>query len=365
MSASQFYVGLMSGTSLDGIDAVLADFSVTPWQLKAHIYRPYPEILRRQLLSLHQLQPNELHESMLAANELTRHYAAAVDELLAQAGNRAQDAAAIGCHGQTVRHEPRQGYTLQLCNGALLAELTGITVVCDFRSRDIAASGHGAPLVPAFHEALFPHPDIHRVIVNIGGIANLTNLPPRNPASGFDCGPGNILLDAWCQKHTGKRYDADGTWATGGEVIPKLLQRLLTQPFFAQHPPKSAGREQFNLERLIGLLSGKEAAQDVQATLLAFTVQGIAQAIQKYCAGAQEIYFCGGGARNPMLMEKLRAALPQARTAATDVLGIDAQTLEAYAFAWLARQALLGKPGNLPQATGAQGARVLGAIYQK
>ncbi|HSS46585.1 MAG TPA: anhydro-N-acetylmuramic acid kinase [Burkholderiales bacterium] len=365
MSTRQLYAGLMSGTSLDGIDAILADFGNTPWQLREHVYRSYPDDLRSRLLLLHRPQANELHETMLAANELTRCYAAAIAELLTQAGVKAQEITAIGCHGQTVRHAPQLGYSLQLCNGALLAELTEITVVCDFRSRDIAAAGQGAPLVPAFHAALSLGSNAHRVIVNIGGMANLTNLPPESPASGFDCGPGNMLLDAWCQKHTGQRYDADGDWAMSGQIIPELLQRLLIHPFFVESPPKSGGREQFNLQWLNGFLSGKEAPQDVQATLLALTVQGIAQAIQKYCRGAQEIYFCGGGARNKALVKNLRDALPRVRTDVTDALGINAQTLEAYAFAWLAWQTLQGKPGNMPQATGAKGPRVLGAIYKK
>lgn len=355
----------MSGTSLDGIDAVLADFGNTPWQLREHVYRPYPDDLRGRLLRLHRPEANELHEALLVANALTRCYAAVVAELLNQAGVKAQEVNAVGCHGQTVRHAPQQGYTLQLCNGALLAELTTNTVVCDFRSRDIAAAGQGAPLVPAFHAILTRRPHIHRVIVNIGGIANLTNLPAEAPASGFDSGPGNMLLDAWCQKHTGQRYDADGAWAMSGQIIPELLQRLLTHPFFGESPPKSSGREQFNLQWLNGSLTGKETPQDVQATLLALTVKSITKAVQKYCQGVQEIYFCGGGARNKALVEKLQEALPGVKTDVTDALGINAQTLEAYAFAWLAWQTLEGKPGNLPQATGARGPRVLGAIYKK
>jgi anhydro-N-acetylmuramic acid kinase len=355
----------MSGTSLDGIDAVLADFSSTSWELREHVYHPYSDDLRQRLMALHQPQVNELHEALLTANELTRHYAAAVNELLTKACAGAPTIAAIGCHGQTVRHAPHLGYTLQLCNGALLAELTAITVVCDFRSRDIAAGGHGAPLVPAFHAALSRRPNIHSVIVNIGGIANLSNLPPQGPASGFDCGPGNMLLDAWCQQHTGQRYDADGVWATSGRVIPELLRQLLAHPFFGDPPPKSAGREQFNLSWLYGFLTGKEAPQDVQATLMALTVQSIAQAIQKYCPGAQEIYFCGGGARNKTLMEKLRATLPATKIDVAEALGFNSQTLEAFAFAWLAWQTVQSKSGNLPQVTGAQGPRVLGAIYPK
>ena len=365
MKALQLYVGLMSGTSLDGVDAVLADFSHNPWRLRHHVYRPYSEALRKQLLLLQHPNENELHHAMLAANELARCYAAVANELLAQARAKPEQIVAIGCHGQTVRHNPQQGYSLQLCNAALLTELCGISVVCDFRSRDIAAGGNGAPLVPAFHYALFPKRNTHRVIVNIGGISNLTNLPPKGTYFGFDCGPGNMLLDAWCETQTGQRFDVDGAWAASGRIIPELLKHLLTHPFFRQSPPKSCGREQFNLRWLNGFLSGKEASRDVQATLLALTVQSIAQAVSEYCPGAEDIYLCGGGARNKTLVEKLRQALPGIETDVTDALGINPQTLEAYAFAWLAWQTIEGKPGNLSQTTGAKGERILGAIYKK
>jgi anhydro-N-acetylmuramic acid kinase len=361
---SQLYVGLMSGTSLDGVDTVLADFSQSPWRLRHHVYRPYSDSLRKQLLSLLHPGANELHHAMLAANELARCYAAAANELLAKARTKPEQVVAIGCHGQTVRHNPQQGYSVQLCNAALLTELCGISVVCDFRSRDIAAGGNGAPLVPAFHCALFPNTNAHRVMVNIGGISNLTNLPLKGAAFGFDCGPGNMLLDGWCETHTGQRFDADGAWAASGKIIPELLKRLLTHPFFRQPPPKSCGGEQFNLQWLNSFLSGKEATQDVQATLLALTVQSIAQAVSEYCSGAEEIYLCGGGARNKVLLEKMRQALPVIKTDIVDALGINAQALEAYAFAWLAWRTIQGKPGNLPQTTGAKGERILGAIYK-
>jgi len=355
----------MSGTSLDGVDAVLADFSRHPWRLLHHFYQPYSNTLRGQMLSLQHPNENELHRAMLAANEVARCYATTVNELLAQTRRKAEQIRAIGCHGQTVRHNPQQGYSVQLCNAALLAELCKISVVSDFRSRDIAAGGSGAPLVPAFHRALFPSRTAHRVIVNVGGISNLTTLPRKGAYFGFDCGPGNMLLDAWCEVQTGQRFDADGAWAASGNIIPDLLKQLLGHPFFRQQPPKSCGREQFNLQWLNGFLSGKEAARDVQATLLDLTVQSIAQAVSEHCPGAEEIYLCGGGARNRVLVEKLRQALPAIKTGVTDALGINPQALEAYAFAWLAWQTLQGKPGNLPQTTGAKGERVLGAIYKK
>ncbi|HMJ49296.1 MAG TPA: anhydro-N-acetylmuramic acid kinase [Burkholderiales bacterium] len=365
MKTPAFFVGIMSGTSLDGVDAVLADFSATPWQLRHHVYQPYTRALREQMLSLQRPAENELHYAMCAANDLAHCYAAAVNEMLTQTRINAEQVIAIGCHGQTVRHNPQQGYSLQLCNAALLTELCGISVISDFRSRDIAAGGNGAPLVPAFHRALFPDRNVHRVIVNIGGISNLTNLPRQGKYFGFDCGPGNVLLDSWCESQTGQRFDANGAWAASGKIIPYLLKRLRAHPFFSQAPPKSCGREQFNVQWLNGLLSGKEAPHDVQATLLELTVQSIVQAVAEYCRGAEEIYLCGGGARNQVLVKTLSKALPGIKTDVTDALGVNPQTLEAYAFAWLAWQTIQGKPGNLPQTTGARGERVLGAIYKK
>lgn len=356
------YVGLMSGTSLDGIDAVLADFSC-PNTLLRSCYQPYTPSIRERLLALHTPGENELDRAAQLGNDLSHAYAQTVIELLNQHGVAPEQIMAIGCHGQTVRHRPDLGYTLQLINGALLAELTDISVVCDFRSRDIACGGQGAPLVPAFHQAAFHSAKHYRVIVNIGGIANLTALPPTGETFGFDCGPGNLLMDAWIQRISGKDYDPDGAWARTGSVLPNLLEALLNHAYFKQQPPKSAGRETFHLSWLEPFLSGSELPADVQATLLALTVTSIARDIRTRCPGAQEIYLCGGGARNGTLVENLRAALPQMTVGLTDELGIDADWLEALAFAWLGQQTLSGKPGNLPSATGARGPRVLGAIY--
>lgn len=353
----------MSGTSLDGIDAVLIRFSGRESQLLHSVYEPYPDTLRQQLLALHEPVANELHTATMMANALAHRYAAVVNELLQTGGINPKQVAAIGCHGQTIRHQPDAGYTIQLNNAALLAELTGITTISDFRSRDIAAGGQGAPLVPAFHSAMLMHPLRHRVIVNIGGISNLTSLPPSSTITGFDCGPGNLLMDAWCQQHTGHSYDENGTWAASGSVIPELLQTLLTHPFFQQLPPKSAGRENFNLPWLTRHLNGKEAAQDVQATLLQLTSAGIVQSINDYCTGAEEVYVCGGGARNGALMACLQDSLKGKYAGLTNELGVDADWLEAYAFAWLARQTLHGLTGNLPDVTGARHPCILGAIY--
>ncbi|MDP1635411.1 MAG: anhydro-N-acetylmuramic acid kinase, partial [Gallionellaceae bacterium] len=221
------YIGIMSGTSLDGVDAALVDLSCEMPRLVASHFQPYPEPLKQALLELHQVCGDELHQSHLVANRLAREYADAVKNLLKQADVAAMQVQAIGCHGQTVRHRPEHGYTVQLNNGALLAELTGIHVVGDFRSRDIAAGGQGAPLVPAFHDHVLHHPDIHRVILNIGGIANITDLAPGKTTTGFDTGPGNLLMDAWIARHRGKPYDKDGVWARSGKAIPALLLRLL------------------------------------------------------------------------------------------------------------------------------------------
>ena len=354
----------MSGTSLDGIDAVLVDLSQPkPLQL-AKYYLPFDDALKNALLALHLPSHNELHQAQVIGNQLARMYAAAVAPLLAQAKSSNKEVKAVGCHGQTIRHCPGHGYSLQIGNAALLAELTGITVVSDFRSRDIAAGGQGAPLVPAFHDHVLRHPDIHRVIVNIGGISNLTNLPPRDATSGFDCGPGNLLMDAWCMQHLGKPYDDNGAWAASGKVLPALLEQMLTEPFFALPPPKSSGRDLFNMAWLQSKLQGNEVAANVQATLLELTCRSIALAIQNHCLGAKEIYLCGGGAHNQTLHNRLAALLPDSSVKTTNAIGVDGDYLEAIAFAWLAQQALHGKSANLPLVTGAKHPCLLGAVYR-
>jgi anhydro-N-acetylmuramic acid kinase len=359
----EIYIGLMSGTSLDGIDAVLADFGAGKARVAGHLHQPFTVELRAELLALNQPGSDELRRAALASNRLAHAYAGAVRTLLDRAAAAVQSVRAIGCHGQTVRHQPADGYTIQLVNGALLAELTGIDVVCDFRGRDIAAGGQGAPLVPAFHHAVFASRDAHRVIVNIGGIANLTDLPPAGAITGFDCGPGNLLLDAWAQRHLDQPFDNAGAWAGSGHVLPDLLARLLGDGYFRRAPPKSTGRETFDLDWLTRKLGGSEQPADVQATLLALTARGIADAVAKFCSSALEVYLCGGGARNNALVALLSQQLAPRKVAVTDTLGIAAEHVEALAFAWLARQTLNGQPGNLPAVTGARGVRILGAIY--
>ncbi len=365
MHEAERYVGLMSGTSLDGVDAVLAEVTAgsAPRLLRSH-YLPYPDTLRARLLALNVPQSDEIHRAAMAANDLARLYADAVHALLGDIAPAS--VRAIGCHGQTLRHRPADGYTLQIGNAALLAELTGIDVVADFRSRDIAAGGQGAPLVPAFHAHALAHPDIHRVIANVGGIANITDLPPAGPVRGWDTGPGNMLLDGWIQHHRSEAYDRDGNWASTAGADPQLLDALLAHPYLRQTPPKSAGREQFNLDGLNAMLrqDGRVLAPaTVQATLLEFTAKSLAAAIRQECPGAEEVYVCGGGAHNGALMRRLAAHLPGMRVTTTIALGIDPDWVEALAFAWLARQTMHHAPGNLPSVTGARGARVLGAIY--
>jgi anhydro-N-acetylmuramic acid kinase len=362
---SEHYIGIMSGTSLDGADAVLAAARGAKLRFVESIHLAYPPRLRLRLLALQTRAGDELRRSALLANELCDFYARAVRRLLARAGVAARNVRAVGCHGQTVRHRPREGYTLQLVNGARLAEQTGLTIVCDFRSRDVAAGGEGAPLVPAFHRAVFGATRRSRVIVNVGGIANVTLLPARGAVTGFDCGPGNCLLDAWVQEKRRKPYDAQGSWAAGGRVVPRLLRKLLAHPFFRRRPPKSTGREEFNLQWVKRQLSGSERVADVQATLVELTALAIARAVKTHAAGAREIYVCGGGARNRFLLSRLARLLPGRRVATTAALGIEPEHVEALAFAWLARQALMSRPGNLPAVTGARGPRVLGAIYPR
>jgi anhydro-N-acetylmuramic acid kinase len=362
-AASDLYIGIMSGTSLDGIDVALVDLSDDSAQLLASHYQPYPQALKDVLLELHQPGFDEIHRTQLASNALAHAYADATSALLNKAGVSSDNIQAIGCHGQTIRHRPEHGYTIQLGNAALLAQLTGIHVVNDFRSRDIAAGGQGAPLVPAFHDTMLRHPTIHRAVLNIGGIANLTDLPPGLSTTGFDTGPGNLLMDSWISKHQGQPYDKKGKWAASGKAIPDLLQRMLAEPYFAGSPPKSTGRDLFNLAWLENQLNGTESPADVQATLLALTCETIAGAVRSFCAGTEEIYLCGGGAHNTALASRLQQLLPRCRIQKSDTLGIPADWMEAIAFAWLASQTMNLRPGNLPAATGASHPCVLGAIY--
>jgi anhydro-N-acetylmuramic acid kinase len=365
-----FYAGVMSGTSLDGVDAVIAAFpektdSPFSCQLRGSAFVPFPAMLREALLALQKSGADELARSAHAANALADLYAQAVQEAAQQAGIKVAQLRAVGVHGQTVRHCPNEGWSCQLNNPARVAEHLGIDIVADFRGRDLAAGGQGAPLVPAFHAAMFSSTLKHRVIVNIGGIANLTDLPPQGVVRGFDTGPGNVLLDAWYAQHQKGTFDRDGAWAASGQVSPALLVALLSEPFFRKPPPKSTGRDVFHLAWLgVHLASFPSLPPaDVQATLLQLTATSIATAISKEAATAEEIFVCGGGAHNTALMNALNLLLAPRIVQSTDALGVAAQHVEALAFAWLARETLARRPGNLPAVTGAQGARILGAVY--
>ncbi|MEO0317369.1 MAG: hypothetical protein RL404_1046 [Pseudomonadota bacterium] len=360
MMPSPLYIGLMSGTSLDGVDGVLTPFDADP--VAAHI--PFPDDLRRELLSLQAPSDNEIHREALAANRIATLYAECVRELLDKAGLAASDVTAIGAHGQTIRHQPALGYTRQIINPALLAELSGIDVIADFRSRDIAAGGQGAPLVPAFHQAVFGSDKAVRVVANIGGIGNISILRPDGSVIGYDTGPGNLLMDGWVHRHKAQPYDRDGGWAASGKLIPALLDRLLQEPYLALPPPKSTGRDLFHADWLATQLQGFEAAQaaDVQATLAAFTARTIADGVLRDAPDAEAVYVCGGGALNGHLMATLQGALAMP-VLNTDELGIAPMHVEAIAFAWLAMRFCRRLPGNLPVVTGAAGTRVLGALY--
>jgi anhydro-N-acetylmuramic acid kinase len=369
---ARFFIGLMSGTSMDGVDGVLADFSGSP-RILAQAGRPIPDALQQELLSLNSPGDNELHRAALAANALTGLYAQTVQDLLGQAemqGIAPQEIQAIGAHGQTVRHQPQAfggtGYTLQINNPSLLAELTGLDVVADFRNADLAAGGQGAPLVPGFHAALWARPGADIAVLNIGGISNLTLLPAQGPVRGFDCGPGNALMDFWCRRHTGQPFDTNGAWAAGGQVLPELLGRLLDEPFFQRLPPKSTGRDLFNPPWLMSKLSAQAdelPPQDVQATLTALTAQICAKDLQNHLPRASELLVCGGGALNGELMRGLQAALTTTQVLASDARGLPALLVEASAFAWLAWRWHQRKPASLSEVTGAHGPRVLGALY--
>lgn len=364
----------MSGTSLDGVDGVLAELSDTSVAVLASASQSFEPDFRAELLALNTACDNELHRAAMAANQIATNYALVVKKLLQKVqhqGIGASQVRAIGAHGQTVRHRPQSGgasgYTLQLINPALLAELSGIDVVADFRSRDIAAAGQGAPLVPAFHRHVFGQEGVPLAVLNIGGIANLSVLAadPAQAVLGFDCGPGNVLLDAWCQRNTGQAFDQDGAWAASGQVLPALLQHLLAEAYLQQPPPKSTGRDLFSLNWLGQQLApfASERAQDIQATLTEFTARTCADSVRRHGSASQSLVVCGGGAFNRYLMQRLQSLLVGIQVTTSDPFGLAPLQVEAAAFAWLARQTCLRRPGNLPSVTGASGLRVLGAIY--
>lgn len=358
------YVGMMSGTSMDGVDAVACVFNEKGLQILGRSFEPYSDMLRSSLLSLCSPGDNEIFRMQTGANEIAKIYSKAFHKLLVDLGLKTENICAIGAHGQTIRHNPAIGASTQIINGALLAELTKTDVIVDFRSRDLAAGGEGAPLVPAFHKWVLSG-ERPRGILNIGGISNLTILPEAGSEEeviGFDCGPGNVLLDGWTEKVNAVRYDRDAIWAKSGKVIPELLAKLKAERFFELPPPKSTGRELFNLPWLESKLS-EEKPEDVQRTLIAFTAETVSDAIRAFAPHIEELRVCGGGAKNPLLMQELQLLNPDLIVTDTSEIGVPPQDVEGAAFAWLAYRFMQRETGNLPSATGASGRRILGALY--
>ncbi|ANI29357.1 anhydro-N-acetylmuramic acid kinase [Yersinia entomophaga] len=360
------FIGVMSGTSLDGIDVVLAAINERMVAQQATYSHPIPLQLKKDILAMCQGQETTLSAVGRLDAQLGTLFAEAVLALMKKTGVSPQDITAIGCHGQTVWHEPmgEPGFTLQLGDNNRIAAITQITTVGDFRRRDMAYGGQGAPLVPAFHHALLAHNAERRMVLNIGGIANLSMLIPDSPVRGFDTGPGNMLMDAWIWRHRSLPYDRDAEWALSGKVNQPLLKQMLSDPYFAKPAPKSTGREYFNaawLEQQLKIMP-RIAPEDVQATLAELTAVTIAEQVQ-LAGGCERLLVCGGGARNPLLMARMSTMLPGTEVATTDSFGVSGDDMEALAFAWLAFRTLSGLPGNLPSVTGASCETVLGAIY--
>lgn len=370
-TASELYLGLMSGTSADGIDAALVRFEGEGRTLRCELVHgntfSWDATLRGQLVALGQgADTVSLDDLGMLDGRIALAFAEAALSLLQAAGVPRGRVRAIGSHGQTVRHRPQADppFTWQLGDGNVIAERCGIATVADFRRRDVAAGGQGAPLMPAFHAALLGSSNEDRAALNLGGIANFTLLPAAGDVRGFDTGPANALMDAWCERHTGRPYDAAGAFAASGQVNPTLLARLLADPWFALPPPKSTGREHFHLDWLQARMEDTSLAPaDVQATLLDLTARTIADALHMSQPDTRRVLACGGGVRNPVLMARLAAYLPQAVVESTAAHGLDPDYVEAMGFAWLARETLAGRPGNLPAVTGASGRRVLGTVY--
>ena len=368
---SELFIGLMSGTSMDGIDAVLADFSVNPPSILAHKTTPYPDALRHDLSKLGNSEHRGAEKQAELDEQLGRLFVDAVLELLDDADVAAKDIVAIGSHGQTIWHEPDgpTPYSLQIGNAKIIAKCTGIKTVADFRNNDIKAGGQGAPLVPPFHHAVFHTTAENRVALNIGGIANITVLPksPAQDVTGFDTGPGNGLMNSWTERNLKQAFDENGQWAASGKVHTVLLNSLLTDPYFQKAPPKSTGREYFNIEWLDRHLSNlpAQSPEDIQATLCELTAASIANAISRYAPDTGKVLVCGGGVHNNTLMQRLSSLMNQAVVESTEAHGINPDLVEATAFAWIAQQTINDKPGNLPSVTGARKAVVLGKIYNK
>lgn len=359
------FLGLISGTSADGIDAALVRFAPSLQVVFGRTY-PLPDPLRDEVLRLSQAEARlTLDEVGRLDTRLGQAFAAVALQALADAGVATREVVAIGSHGQTLRHDPTGAapFSQQFGDASVVAERTGLTTVADFRRRDVAAGGHGAPLMPAFHAAVLRDPGEDRAVLNLGGIANLSLMPRTGDVRGFDTGPANGLMDAWCLEHRGQPFDRDAAFARAGRVDEALLANLLADPWFALPPPKSTGRDQFQLQWLRARLDGQSPA-DVQATLCELSATTVADALSREMPACRRLLACGGGVHNPLLMQRLAARLPGVAVESTAAHGLDPDFVEAAGFAWLARETLAGRPGNLPAVTGARGPRVLGAIHR-
>jgi anhydro-N-acetylmuramic acid kinase len=368
MPAKELYVGLMSGTSMDSIDAALVELGEAKPRLIDCLQTPYPQTLRAQLMSLCQPGGNEIDRLGELDIQVAEAFAQATLTLLEKSGVNPNQIHAIGSHGQTLRHRPgfRHPFSLQIGDPNTLAYRTGITTVADFRRADLAAGGQGAPLVPAFHQEVFRNHKINRVILNIGGIANLTWLPadPEIQVIGFDTGPGNTLLDHWNHRHRQTGYDKGGAWGASGKTLPALLEQLLSDPYFELPHPKSTGTDHFNLAWLQPFIDGSpEQPADIQATLVELTVESVARSVENHCPQAGQLLVCGGGVHNRHLMQRLASRLPGLAVTSTATYGVDPDWVEAMTFAWLAQRRLQGLPGNLPSVTGAGSPMRLGGLY--
>ncbi len=369
MPSDDLYIGLMSGTSIDGIDAALVQFTGTEHRVLDYQCSPWPPSLGTQLRAISTSEKTTLEDLGTLDTLVADAFAESVLHLLKQNSLPNHRIRAIGSHGQTIRHRPDQAhpFSLQIGDPNRIAEKTGISVVADFRRRDIAAGGQGAPLAPAFHVFAFSNPKEHRVVANIGGIANITVLPANSEAEfvGFDTGPGNTLMNAWAQDQLGEQYDDAGRWAAEGVVDNKLLNELFSDPYFCANIPKSTGPEYFNLAWLEGYLPKRKLlSEDIQATLTALTARSLSTDIRRYAPECATLIICGGGVHNLSLMRMLQEELPEVNVSSSTVFGVDPEEVEAIAFAWLAKRALDGLSGNIPSVTGADHPVVLGGIYQ-
>lgn len=354
----------MSGTSLDGIDTILVDLTKNKLKVLDFIQKKYSITQKKLFLDLSKAKQNDLEESYQLGLMHAKITSNLIQKVLKKNNLSSEKIVAIGYHGQTIRHRPEKGYSIQLGSGHFLAEKTNITVINDFRNRDIVAGGNGAPLVPAFHQNTFHSNQKNRVILNIGGISNVSFIKKNGLITGFDCGPGNILMDGWCQKKLGRAYDTNGSWAKTGNVDKSILSKMLKDPFFKKNPPKSTGRELFNLNWVAKFFQAKKRKQDIQRTLLELTSSSIHKSITDFCPNYHEIYVCGGGSKNKFLIQNLEKKF-NLTISSTEKLGIPPQQVEAAAFAWLAKSCIENKTNNLSKVTGSKDPKILGVMYPR